>query len=299
MGKELCAAFPIARDTFSEADEVLGFKISEMCFDGDEDELKKTENTQPAILTTSIAAFRVLQTLAPELKVNFSAGHSLGEWSALTAAGALKFADAVRLVHQRGKLMQAAVSAGEGAMSAIIGLDADLITTVCLEETSKQQGVVSAANFNGPTQTVISGNSDAVARTELILKEKGAIKIARLAVSAPFHCPLMQTAADGMRGLLDEVTISEFSFPVISNVEATANRDPSRVASLLVDQITSPVRWVETVQFLAAKKETQAIELGAGRVLFGLNRRIDRSIKTLSAHDPASLEKALAAIEAH
>jgi [acyl-carrier-protein] S-malonyltransferase len=297
MGKMLCEQFDVARQTFQEADESLGFKISQLCFEGDEEALKKTEITQPAILTTSVAAFRALKTLLPNLAPTYAAGHSLGEWSALTAVGALSFGDAVRLVHQRGRFMQVAVKPGDGAMSAIIGLESEIIRETC-NTLSETEGVcVSAANFNGPSQTVISGEANAVAKAEDILKEKGAAKVARLAVSAPFHCALMQPAADEMKIALENIDVSALSCPVISNVEAQPNQDPQRVVELLVRQITAPVRWVETVQTLVSAGETLAIELGSGRVLAGLNRRIDRSLKTMSGNDAASFEKVCAALE--
>ena len=298
MGKAFYDTYDVAKRTFEEADEALGFKISDLCFEGDEAALKRTENTQPAILTTSIAAYRVFQTMMPDLKASFALGHSLGEWSALTAVGALKFADAVKLVNQRGRLMQEAVAEGEGAMSAIIGIDKAPIVETCVKVSEEGNGIVTAANFNGPSQTVISGSANAVETAERILSETHGAKVTRLAVSAPFHCPLMEPAAKGMSEALANVEIGSLEVPVISNVEATANQDSGRVTELLVKQITGTVQWVASIQNLVESGETAGIELGCGRVLAGLNRRIDRSLKMHQAQDPASLEKAVAALSA-
>jgi len=298
MGKALYDTYDVSKRTFEEADDALGFKISDLCFAGDEDALKRTENTQPAILTTSIAAYRAFRSLMPDIKASFALGHSLGEWSALTAVGALEFADAVKLVHQRGRFMQQAVAEGEGAMSAIIGIDKAPIVETCVSVSERGDGIVTAANFNGPAQTVISGSAAAVEVAEKILSETHGAKVTRLAVSAPFHCPLMEPAAKGMNELLADVQVGEMEVPVISNVEATANQDSGRVTDLLVKQITGTVQWVASIQHLVESGETVGIELGCGRVLAGLNRRIDRSLKMHKAEDPTSLEKAVAALGA-
>ncbi|MEL6184921.1 MAG: ACP S-malonyltransferase [Myxococcota bacterium] len=294
MGRALAETFPVARETFEEADEALGFELSKLCFEGPEDELKRTEITQPAILTTSVATLRALASARPDLRPRYVAGHSLGEWSALVAAGALTFPDAVRLVRERGRLMQAAVPLGEGAMLAVLGLTAEVVTAVCAE-VSQTSGVVFApANFNSPEQIVVSGSAAAAELAQTKLTEAGAKRIVPLPVSAPFHSPLMAPAAEGLREALADVAVSEPAVPVITNVEAAPNSDAARVKALLVDQVTAPVRWVESVQALVATGETSAFEIGPGKVLMGLARRIDRKLKVTPIEDPAGLEKAIA-----
>lgn len=290
MGQAFAQSYPEAKSVFDEADEALGFSISKLCFEGTEDELKRTEITQPAILTTSIASLAVLQKERPDLKPDFALGHSLGEWSALVAVGALRFADAVQLVHQRGKLMQTAVPEGEGAMAAVLGLEPEQVTQICAAVTS---GVVAAANFNANGQIVISGAKAAVEAASEAADEAGATRVLPLPVSAPFHCSLMKPAAEGLAKALEPIEIGQMSAPVISNVEATANQDPARVKALLVEQVTAPVRWVESVQALAKTGTTQGLEIGPGKVLNGLVRRIDRSVKVLGVRDEASLKKTL------
>jgi [acyl-carrier-protein] S-malonyltransferase len=293
MGHGLAEVFPVARETLAEADDALGFALSTLCFQGPDEALKQTENTQPALLAVSVATWRALRSLSPELVPTVVAGHSLGEWSALVVAGALPFADALRAVRRRGQLMQEAVPAGAGAMAAILGLDAERITALCAE-VSTPEAPVEPANLNGPDQTVISGAAAAVERAGLVLKEAGAKKVVPLQVSAPFHCSLMRPAAEGLRAVLADIPISAPIAPVITNVEAAPNTDAGRIAALLVEQVTAPVRWVECVQAIGASGEKLALELGPSGVLRGLARRIDRELEVLSIEDPASLEKAVA-----
>ena len=296
MGKALADAYPAARSVFDAADDALGMKLSTLCFEGPEETLKQTEVTQPAILATSIAALRAIESERPDLKPAFAAGHSLGEFSALVAAGALEFQDAVRLVQTRGRLMQAAVPQGEGAMAAIIGLDSELIENVCAETAASLGQVVAPANFNGPEQTVISGAAAAVEDAGKRLSEAGAKKVQPLAVSAPFHCSMMQPAADGLAEALADITVKAPTCDVVTNVEATPNRDPSRIKDLLVRQVTAPVRWVESMRWLAEQGQTAALEIGPGKVLMGLVRRIDRRLKVSVTQDAEALKKALATL---
>lgn len=298
MGKALADAFPVAKQTFLEADAALGFALSTKCFEGPEEDLKRTELTQPAILTVSIAAHRVLQSRRPDLKVEFAAGHSLGEWSALVATGALEFSDAVRLVRERGRLMQEAVPLGQGAMAAVLGLEPGEVKLTCEKVAAEMSSVVVAANFNSTEQTVISGSVLGVEAASRALTERGAKKIAPLPVSAPFHSPLMAPAAAGLKAAMAATQVSPLSAPVVTNVEATPNADVARVKDLLVEQVTAPVRWVEIVQFLVQAGQTTAIEVGPGKVLMGLCRRIDRNLKVLNVEDVDSLEKTLAALGA-
>lgn len=296
MGRAFAEAFPVARETFEAADEALGFGLSKLCFEGPEDALKRTEITQPAILTTSVAALRVLNEVAPQLEPRFLAGHSLGEWSALVAAGALDFADAVRLVRERGRLMQVAVPEGQGAMLAVIGLEPDTIRALCTEAAETTGTVFAPANYNSPEQTVVSGAAKAAAVAEEKFKAAGAKKVVALAVSAPFHSPLMRPAAEGLADALASIEVKPLQTPVLTNVEATANGEASRVKELLVTQVSAPVRWVESIRAIVAEGETIGFEVGPGKVLTGLARRIDRNLKMHAIQDPASLEKALAAI---
>jgi [acyl-carrier-protein] S-malonyltransferase len=288
MGKELADNFTVARDTFREADEALGFPLSKLCFEGPEDELRLTANTQPAILTASIAAMRVYRKevgVEPEV----AAGHSLGEYSALVAAGALDFADAVRSVRERGRLMQEAVPAGQGAMAALIGLELQQVKEICAEVT-KDGKLAVPANLNGPGQVVIAGHAEPVRRALEIAKERGASMSVELKVSAPFHCPLMQPAREGMDPVLRAVKVGELKFPVIANITAEANSDPARVVPLLLEQITAPVRWEESMGVIARSGVTDAIEFGCGRVLMGLMRRMYRTIRVRPLEDLASLK---------
>jgi [acyl-carrier-protein] S-malonyltransferase len=290
MGKDLFDNFASAREVFEEADEALGFSLSEMCFSGDEADLQLTANTQPAILTTSIAAYRALEDegfSGPE----FVAGHSLGEYSALVAAGVLNFADAVRTVRKRGTYMQEAVPVGVGAMAAILGLDLAAVEEGCAE--AAQGEVCSPANINSPSQIVIAGNAGAIDRACEILKEKGAKRAIKLNVSAPFHCALMMPAQERLAEDLKGLEYGDFRFPVVHNVDAAANTDAARVAGALTRQVSSPVRWLQSVEFLAGQGVDTFIEVGAGKVLTGLVRQINREASGLNAENTESLRNTL------
>jgi [acyl-carrier-protein] S-malonyltransferase len=287
MGKELAAQFPAARQVFAEANEALGFDLTRLCFEGPEEELKLTANTQPAILTTSIAALRTLQA-ETGMQPDFVAGHSLGEYSALVCAGALGFADAVRTVRQRGTFMQEAVPVGTGAMAALLGIERDELVSICHE--AAQGEVVSAANFNSPGQIVIAGHAGAVARAIEVAKGRGYRKAMLLPVSAPFHCALMQPAATRLAGVLAQVAVADPQVPVISNVEALPNLDGNRVKELLVAQVCAPVRWDESVQKMAALGVTHYIEIGPGKVLSGLVKRIVKDADIANFESSANLD---------
>jgi [acyl-carrier-protein] S-malonyltransferase len=287
MGRALHDTYPEARAVFVEVDEALGYPLSKLCFEGPETELTLTANAQPAILATSVAALRVLEARSP-VRPLAVAGHSLGEYSALVAAGSLRLADAARLVHLRGKFMQDAVPAGIGAMAAILGLSADDVAAVCREAAGAE--VVSPANLNGGGQVVIAGHKDAVDRACTAAKTRGAKRAIPLVVSAPFHCALMQPAADRLVSELARVEVKAPEIPVVSNVEATPNQDASRVKDLLARQVTAPVRWEESVQCLAGLGVDSVVEVGAGNVLGGLVRRIAPDIAVHAAGDPASIE---------
>ena len=294
MGKALAEAFPAARAVFDEADAALGFSLSRICFEGPEAELTLTANAQPAILTTSIAALRVLES-ETDLRAGVVAGHSLGEYSALVAAGSLRLADAVRVVNLRGKFMQEAVAPGVGAMAAILGLSRADVEAACAEVTTGDGEIVTPANFNGAGQVVIAGHKGAVERACAAAKSRGAKRAMPLAVSAPFHCALMQPAADRLAAALAGVSFAPLAVPVVTNVEAAKNQDASRVRELLTRQVTAPVRWEESIETIAAMGVTEAIELGAGRVLAGLVKRIAPSIRTSGASDPASITELVGA----
>jgi [acyl-carrier-protein] S-malonyltransferase len=288
MGKEFADNFDVARRTFAEADDAAGFSLSRLCFEGPEEQLKLTVNTQPAIVTASIAALRVFRAeigIEPEI----AAGHSLGEYSALVAAGAIEFADAVRAVRERGRLMQAAVPAGTGAMAALIGLELVQVEEIC-NEVSRDGQIAVPANLNAPGQVVIAGHAAPVRRALELAKERGASMSVELKVSAPFHCPLMQPARDAMAPVLRAIKVREPKFPVIANVTAEANRDPSKVVPLLLEQITAPVRWQESMGVIATSGITDAIEFGCGRVLMGLMRRMYRTMWVKPLEDMASLK---------
>ena len=289
MGKQLCDEFSEAKQTFQEADDALGFALSRLCFDGPEDELKLTENTQPAILTTSVAALRAWQSQSDRLP-DYVAGHSLGEYSALVSVGALSFADAVRTVRERGRLMQQAVPAGTGAMAVVMGLDMAVIESVCAE--AGESEVVAPANFNGGGQIVIAGAKNAVARAMTRAKERGAKRVLELPVSAPFHCPLMRPAAEGLKRVLNGIAVMPFDIAVVTNVEAKPNRDVGRVKSLLVEQAVRPVRWEESVNQLHALGCRRAYEIGPGKVLRGLIKRIQPEIEVENIETPADIGKA-------
>ncbi len=278
MGKDLYDNFKAAREVFQEADDALSFRISSLCFEGPESELKLTINTQPAILAVSVAALSVLKT---ELDCNpsFLAGHSLGEYSALVAADSFQFADAIRLVRQRGKYMQEAVPPGVGSMAAILGMKEDVIIEICREAAGGQ--VVAPVNYNSPEQIVISGHKEAVMRAVDLAREKGAKKAIILPVSGPFHSSLMEPAAKKMVDELKRVTPKKLKIPVISNVEAEANAAAEKVADLLIKQLTHPVRWKESMEKMVSEGVGTVIEVGPGRILTGLMRKINKKINTL------------------
>lgn len=292
MGKALATQFAAARATFAEADDVLGFGLSELCFEGPLEELTLTANTQPALLTTSTAMARVIQSEVG-LFPAWVAGHSLGEFSALVAAHALSFADGLRLVRERGLAMQESVAPGVGSMAAILGLEAADVEAVCREAAQGQ--VVSPANFNGGGQVVIAGHRQAVERASELAKQRGAKRVLPLAVSAPFHCALMAPAAQRLERALANVEVSSPRCPVITNVEAKANVDPKRVKDLLVRQVVSPVRWQECGEELARLGCTAAVEVGAGKVLSGLLKRIAPSIRCIAGEDLGAVRELAAA----
>jgi [acyl-carrier-protein] S-malonyltransferase len=312
MGRELYERYPVARAVFDEADEALGFALSKLIFQGPEETLKLTEHTQPAIVTVSIAAERVLRAkgIAPAM----AAGHSLGEYSAHVSAGTLSFADAVRAVRLRGRYMQQAVPAGEGAMAAVLGLDPALINVICeqvedqltpLPKTPEAAGfdprraVVSAANLNSPGQTVISGAAGAVERVAALCKEAGAKRTVMLPVSAPFHCALMQPAQDLLEKDLAGLEFHDLAFPVAANVNATPVTSGDEARKALIAQVTGAVRWVECIQLLAGEGATHFVEVGPGKVLSGLMKQIlgkDSALPVLNVEDSGSLEKAVAGL---
>ncbi|HKA87143.1 MAG TPA: ACP S-malonyltransferase [Haliangiales bacterium] len=277
MGAALAATNAAARRVYEEADEVLGEKLSRVCWEGPEADLVLTANAQPAILTTSIAVLRAMET-PPDFGA--VAGHSLGEWSALVAAGAIRFGDAVRLTRLRGRAMQEAVPAGTGAMAALLGLAADVVDAVCAEAAEGQ--IVSAANLNGAGQVVIAGHKAAVERAMALARARGAKRAVPLAVSAPFHCALMAPAAERLAAALADAAVADPSVPVVHNVDGRPNRDGARVKELLIKQVTAPVRWEACVQTLASLGASEALELGAGNVLAGLVRRIAPGIAVTS-----------------
>ena len=287
MGKDMADNFKVARETFEEADEALGFSISSLCFDGPEEELKLTQNTQPAILTMSVACLRVLSE-ETGIQPALLAGHSLGEYSSLTAAGAIEFADAVRTVRLRGTFMQEAVPPGEGAMAAILGLEADAVEEICKK--AAQGEVVSPANFNSPWQIVISGHAGAVSRAVEYAMEQDAKKAVMLAVSAPFHCSLMKPAAERLEEALKDIPVSDLSTPVISNADAAPYPSKDEIKHLLVKQVDHPVRWDESMREVAKRKIAAVIEIGPGKVLTGLMRRITTEVKTANLENPGDLQ---------
>jgi [acyl-carrier-protein] S-malonyltransferase len=290
MGKELFETSKKAREVFERADAALGWSISKLCFEGPESDLTLTKNTQPAIVTTSVAAFEALKESLGELPTPaYAAGHSLGEYSALVATGALSLEDAVRVVHIRGAAMQEAVPAGQGAMAAIVGGDEAAVRTLCAD--AAEGGVVSPANFNAPGQIVIAGDEAAVARAVSLSKDRG-LKAIPLKVSAPFHCALMAPAAAKVKEALAAVRVNAPLAPVVSNVEAEPNADASRIADLLVRQVDSPVLWDRSIAKMAATGVTKALELGPGKVLAGLVKRIDKTIGVHSVGDSASVAQA-------
>jgi [acyl-carrier-protein] S-malonyltransferase len=271
MGLEFYNEFPIARQTFEEASDTLKFDLAKLCFEGDLEELSLTANAQPALLTTSIAALRVLEQ-ETDLSPSFVAGHSLGEYSAIVSSGALNFKDAVHTVRKRGEFMQSAVPVGIGSMAAVMGLSKEQIMKIC-EENSDDENVVSPANFNSPQQIVISGHKAAVEKVSLLLKEEGAKRVVPLTVSAPFHCSLMNKAAEELKEVLDSINKSEINVPVVSNVDAESNSDHNAITDLLFRQVVMPVRWYESVEYMKNQNINRFIEIGPGNVLTGLIRR--------------------------
>lgn len=271
MGLEFYNEFPIARQTFEEASDTLKFDLAKLCFEGDLEELSLTANAQPALLTTSIAALRVLEQ-ETDLSPSFVAGHSLGEYSAIVSSGALNFKDAVHTVRKRGEFMQSAVPVGIGSMAAVMGLSKEQIMKIC-EENSDDENVVSPANFNSPQQIVISGHKAAVEKVSLLLKEEGAKRVVPLTVSAPFHCSLMNKAAEELKEVLDSINKSEINVPVVSNVDAESNSDHNAITDLLLRQVVMPVRWYESVEYMKNQNINRFIEIGPGNVLTGLIRR--------------------------
>jgi [acyl-carrier-protein] S-malonyltransferase len=295
MGRELADRYAVARRTFEEADDALGESLSRLLWQGPGDALALTANAQPAILATSVAAWRALQQEAGAEPV-VAAGHSLGEYSALVCAGAIQVADAVRAVRERGRLMQEAVPVGEGAMAAVIGLDAERIDAT-IREAATDREPIGVAGFNSPEQTTISGAAGAVERARARLGEAGARRVVPLDVSAPFHSPLMAPVAAPLRAVLEKIPIGRLRFPVVANVDATPNRDPDRLIDLLIAQLTAPVHWVESVRAMRATGATRFVELGAGRTLSGMIRKTERTLETLAVGDPASLDAAVRVLQ--
>jgi [acyl-carrier-protein] S-malonyltransferase len=289
MGKELAEKYPIARQTFEEADEALGYKLSRLCFEGPEDQLRLTEITQPAILTASVAAWRVLNEKG--LKPGFVAGHSLGEYSAHVAAGTFSFADAVRTVRNRGKYMQEAVPVGVGAMAAILGMGWEKVTSVCRD--AAQGEVCEPANINSPEQIVISGHTAAVERAAKLADERGAKRAKLLPVSAPFHCSLMKPAQDRLSADLSAITFGKPAVRVVCNADAELVEDADRSRDALIRQVTGSVKWEQSMRVLIAQGVQTFVEVGPGKVLCGLMRQIDRSKTCLNVADEASLQKTL------
>ncbi len=287
MGKELFENFSVAKRVFEEADDTLHFSVSALCFEGPEDLLKLTENTQPAILTTSVGALRVLEA-EKGITPQFAAGHSLGEYSALVASGGLTFSEAVKIVRLRGKFMQEAVPPGEGAMAAVLGMEKDQIEKLCQEVSSGE--VLAPANFNCPGQIVIAGHSKAVERAMERVKREGK-KAVLLPVSAPFHSPLMRPAGERLEKALEEISVSDLTIPVVTNVEAEVNSSKDRVKGLLVAQVSNPVRWEESMRKTIEKGVEQVLEIGPGKVLAGLMKRIDSRVETKNLEDLQTLKK--------
>ncbi|QDR80423.1 ACP S-malonyltransferase [Sporomusa termitida] len=290
MGKDLYEKYDVVQAIFKSADEALGFSITDLCFNGPEEELKKTYNTQPAILTVSVACYEVLKLNG--IKPDIVAGHSLGEYSALVAAGSLAFSDAVQLVRQRGQFMQEAVPLGEGSMAAIIGLERAKVVEIC-QQVEAEVGAVQAVNFNCPGQIVIAGTTQAVERANELLKAAGAKRAILLPVSAPFHSTLMRPAAQKLSTELDKVDIKEASIPVVANVDGKPATQGGAIKELLVKQAASPVLWEDCVAQITGQGVTTFIEVGPGKVLTGFTKKIAKEITTLNIEDAASLEKIL------
>jgi [acyl-carrier-protein] S-malonyltransferase len=317
MGKELYDSCSLAREVFEQANEAMGFDLAKVCFEGPEEKLRLTAYTQPAILTVSIAALRVLQDRIPQIKPVAVAGHSLGEYTALVSAGALQFQDAVRIVHRRGQFMQEAVPNGVGAMAAILGMDRLKLQEIC-EQVAARGQVVAPANLNSPEQIVIAGHTEAVAEVTELAQQAGAKKVVPLPVSAPFHCSLMQPAANRLATELDKITFHDLEIPLVTNVDGTFIRTAREMKLTLLKQVTAPVRWEDDVhqilklgrsqeptslsdsgQDLSGSEDSTSfifIEIGPGKVLSGLIRRIDKNVITLNVEDLKSLEKTVQAL---
>lgn len=293
MGKDLAETFPASRQVFEEADAALGFSLSELCFNGPAEQLQLTENTQPAILTVSVAALRAMESEGFP-RPDFVAGHSLGEYSALVAAGALSLADAVRTVRVRGQYMQEAAPVGTGAMAAILGADVNLVTSAC-EEAAEGQ-VCSAANINSPGQIVIAGDAAAIDRATVLMKERGAKRAVKLNVSAPFHCALMKPAQDRLAIDLQKISFKDLSVPLITNTDARPLQSGDQAREALVRQVSEPVRWLASVEFLISQGVQTLVEIGPGKVLSGLVRQIDRNLRCVNVEDQASLRAAREAL---
>jgi [acyl-carrier-protein] S-malonyltransferase len=294
MGKDLFERFPEAKGIFEAADRALGTKISEVCFSGPEEQLKLTANTQPGILTVSIAAQTVLSSrgVLPDM----AAGHSLGEYSALVAAGAISLSDGVRVVRARGELMQQAVPSGVGAMAAVLGLEPSKVKEVC--ERCADGQVLEPANYNSPEQTVIAGHAEAVKRASEALKEAGAKRVIPLAVSAPFHCSLMEPVKPSLRKILQGIQLRQPSYPIVSNVEARPNLEAARIEALLVNQVSKPVRWVECIEQMRRGGVGRFVEVGPGKVLRGLIRQIAKDAEVFNVEDSESLARTVEALKA-
>jgi [acyl-carrier-protein] S-malonyltransferase len=290
MLSQLATEFPHVQATFSEASDVLGYDLWRLVSDGPVDALNQTDRTQPAMLAAGIAVWRSWQSVT-DITPSYLAGHSLGEYTALVAAGAMRFSDAIKLVEQRGLFMQQAVPAGMGAMAAILGLDDDIVKAICLQATVN--GIVEAVNFNSPGQVVIAGEAAAVNAAIELAKEQRAKRALLLPVSVPSHCALMKPAAEQLSIALADIAIQKTSIPVIHNVSVTKENSSENIKRLLVEQLYNPVRWVETVQSLAAQGVDTLIECGPGKVLAGLTKRIDKSVVGLAVFDQASLEKSI------
>jgi [acyl-carrier-protein] S-malonyltransferase len=293
MGKDLAERFPAARKVFEEADDALGFALSDLCFNGPAEQLQLTENTQPAILTTSVAALRAMEAEG-FAKPDFVAGHSLGEYSALVAAGALSLGDAVRTVRARGRYMQEAVPVGTGAMAAILGASLDVVTAACAEAAAGE--VCSPANINSPAQVVIAGEAAAIDRAVELLKERGAKRAIKLSVSAPFHCAMMRPVQERLAADLANISFSDLAMPLVTNVDARPIKTGAEARDALVRQVSQPVRWLASVEFLASQGVQSFIEVGPGKVLSGLVRQINRDLRCVNIEDEATLRAAAQAI---
>lgn len=293
MLSELATQFPQVQETFAQASQTLGYDLWQLVASGPDEVLNQTDRTQPAMLAAGIAVWRCWQSVS-DIKPDYFAGHSLGEYTALVAAGALDFNDAIRIVAQRGQFMQQAVPAGEGAMAAILGLDDDSVISLCAAASSI--GIVEAVNFNSPGQVVIAGTAEAVNKATELATEKGAKRALLLPVSVPSHCALMRPAADNLSKVLAEIDIQSPQIPVIHNASVTSTSDGVEIKRLLAEQLFSPVRWVETVQLLAAQGVDNIIECGPGKVLAGLTKRIDKTLTAMPVFDSTSLEKATQAL---